>query len=59
MSYVLFTFFQLNCAGVTVECGQSYMHFTSHQHTLAPVPIGAHAYPRQVCFVFDVPVVYE
>ena len=54
MSHVLLTFFQLNCAGVTVECGQSYMHFTSHQHTLAPVPIGAHAYTRQVSFVFDV-----
>ena len=45
---------QLNCTGVTVDCGQSYMHFTSHQHTFSPVPIGAHAYPRQVRFMFYV-----
>jgi len=44
--WLIFHSFQLNWTGVTVECGYPYVHFTSHQHKFAPVPIGGHAYPK-------------
>lgn len=53
--WLIFHSFQLNWTGVTVECGYPYVHFTSHQHKFAPVPIGGHAYPRQVLCMFHVP----
>lgn len=39
---------QLNWSGVTVEIGRPYVHIEQAHH-FDPVPIGAHAYPRQVC----------
>ncbi len=39
---------QLNWRGVTIDHGQPYVYFTSHEHKLSSVPIGLHAHPRQV-----------
>lgn len=45
---------QLFFHGVTVATNQPYVFFTNYHHHFTAVPIGSHAFPRQVSTSCDI-----